>query len=245
MDNKISIGDKLELEIIENRLSSDSDIRKKIYLSQILDEMENGNLLVAMPMQEGKIIPLSVGQKFYATFHTKSALLRCEVEAIARYKKGTLFLLEISQQTVLEKVQRRKFFRLNCRMPLEYRILEEEEIKCLESPDNKGYEVDEKELEWKKGIVLDISGGGMRFVSGEHEEKNCLICTRFEIEIENNIEVIILFAILLRSERNDNNHSIYDNHAMFWKIDKHMQEKIIRYTFDQQRKIRSKESGME
>lgn len=243
MDSKISIGDKLDLKKIETRISADPEKPEKVYVSQVLDESATGDILVSMPIQEGKVIPLSLGQVFFATFYTKAGLMRCKVEVIGRYKKGALFLLELEQQTELEKVQRREYFRLECRMPIEYRIVEDTEYQMIE--DGIAYDQDELDLEWKNAIMLDLSGGGIRFVSPFKEEKDSIVQVRLDISVEDSVEIAYAFASLIRSERNSNNPSIYDNRIMFWKMDKGMRERIIRFIFNTQRKKRSKEAGME
>ena len=240
MDSRIAIGDKLELEKVESRLSMNPDKVPVIYASHVLDEAENGNVLVSMPIQEGNIIPLSVGQEFSATFYSKTGLLQCQVMIISRFKKDTLFLMEIEQMTPLQKIQRREYFRLDCNMPVEYRVVTDQERKLID--EGIAYNIDE--VQWKNGVILDLSGGGIRFVSPYQEEKDGFIQLRFDISAGDNIEVVYAYASVLRSERNQNNAAIYDNHLMFWKMDKGMREKIIRFIFDIQRKSRSKENGL-
>lgn len=242
MDKRIAIGDKLDLEKIDNRIAADPE-KRKVLTSQVLDESELGEMLAAMPIHEGKMVPLSIGQIFSATFYTKSGLLNGQVEVTKRYKKGALFLVELTQISKLEKKQRREFFRFNCHMPIEYRIVNEEEKSMIE--EEVAYNQDEIETEWKKGILLDLSGGGIRFVSTVQEEKDSFIQVRFEIERDGRVEIIYAFADLLRSEQSMNNKAIYDNRIMFWKMHKELREKIIRFVFDEQRKIRSKETGMD
>lgn len=244
MDSRIEIGDKLDLEKIETRLSVYPGKGTDIYVSQVLDEGEEPDkIFVAMPIKEGKVIPLSVGQGFFATFYTKSGLQRCEVEVAGRYKKDSLLLLEIEQKTALEKVQRREYFRFDCRMPFEYRLLEEEEREMLES--GNAYNTDEWQLEWKKAVMLDLSGGGIRYVSSLYSEKDAFVQVRFGITIEDKTEMVYAYARVLRSARNQNNSTIYDHNVKFWRMDQGLREKIIRYIFHQQRKNRSKQLGMD
>lgn len=244
MDNRIEIGDKLDLEKIETHLSVYPGKGTDIYVSQVLDEgQEPDRIFVAMPIKEGKVIPLSVGHGFYATFYTKSGLLRCEVEVMGRYKKDSLLLLEIEQKTGLEKVQRREYFRFECRMPIEYRVLGQEEREMLEA--GNAYNADEWQLDWKKAVMLDLSGGGLRYVSGFHTEKDTMVQVRFGITIEDKTEMVYAYAWVLRSFRNQNNNTIYDHHIKFWRMDQGLREKIIRFIFHEQRKNRSKQLGME
>ncbi|MDE6435319.1 MAG: flagellar brake domain-containing protein [Lachnospiraceae bacterium] len=241
MDSRITIGDKIDLEKIETRLSADPDKHAPIYASQVLDESENGAILAAMPMKEGAVVPLGVGQKFFATFYTKSGLFRCEIEVSARYKKGTLFYMELTQNTVFKKIQRREYYRLECNMQMEYRLIGDEEKKLIES--GIIYEEENVNPEWKKGVMLDLSGGGIRFVSAFQEKKDSFIQVRFEMPVGNEVEIFCLYARLLRSERNFNNTSIYTQRVKFWKLDNKLREKIIRSIFEIQRKMRLKVSG--
>jgi len=243
MDSRIVIGDKMDLEKIETRISVDPDKRPTIYASQVLDESPNGGILAAMPFQEGRVVPLAVGQKFHATFYTKTGLFRCEVEITARYKKDTLFLMELTQNTVFKKIQRREYYRLECNMPMEYRLIGDAEKKMIES--GTAYEEEDMNPEWKNGVMLDLSGGGIRFVSAFREEKDAFVQVRFEMPVGEETEIFCLYATLLRSEKNPNNHSIYDQRAMFWRLDYSLREKIIRSIFEIQRRIRFKSSGNE
>jgi len=241
MDSRIAIGDKLELTKIETRLSVNPDKESTIYVSKVLDESQNGEYLVSMPTQEGNIVPLGVGQEFYATFYSKSGLLRCGVEITGRYKQGPLFFMEITQTTALEKIQRREYFRFPYNCPIKYRIIEDREKELIE----KGIPYKEEEMIWKNGVILDLSGGGIHFVSSVQEEKNSFVQVCFEITEGSKRETIYAFADLLRSEKNMNNPGMYNNHVMFCRMGKDMREKIIRFIFDAQRRQRSKENGLQ
>lgn len=239
MDKKLSIGDRIELEKIETRLSVDPDKKPEKYTSQILDEAPNDRIYAAMPVRGGTIVPLSVGQKLTATFISNAGLHRCEVVVTGRYKKEGLFLVELEQTTTLQKVQRREFYRFECRKQIQYRVIDGEEREMIQS--GNAYFSDEQDAKWKDAVMLDLSGGGIRFVSAYKEEKGAFIEVRFDIEHNEEVEIVYAFAELLRSERNPNNTSIYDQRSMFWKLDNGMREKIIRYIFDEQRKRRSQQ----
>lgn len=243
MDSRISIGDKLELEKIETRISADPDKSRQIYYSQVLDEGEFEDFFVAMPIQEGKVIPLSVDQEFDATFYTKPGLMRCRVKVTGRYKKGSLFLLKLSPLTTLQKVQRREYFRFECRNQIEYRIVKAEEERLIESETE--YDMEQWQSDWNKAIMLDLSGGGIYFVSANDAPKNALLQVRFDILIGDMAEVVYAFGKILRIERNQNNKSIYDYHIKFSYMSQGLREKIIRFIFEEQRRKRSKQIGNE
>lgn len=241
MDSRLTIGDKIDLEKIETRLSADPDKRPTIYASQVLDEAENGGILAAMPFKEGTVVPLTTGQKFLATFYTRTGLFRCEVEVSARYKKGTMFYMELTQNTLFKKIQRREYYRLECNIPIEYRLIGEEEKKLIES--GTVYDEEAMSLEWKKGVMLDLSGGGIRFVSPVQEKLDSIMQVRFEMPVGEEDEIFCLYVRLVWSEKNQNNNTIYDQRVKFWKMNNKLREKIIRSIFEMQRKIRLKASG--
>lgn len=243
MDNRISIGDKIELEKIETRLSVDPDKKTEKYASQVLDEAPNDRIYAAMPIRGGTVVPLSVGQHLKATFFTNTGLQCCEVVVTGRYRKEGFFLMEIDQVTTLQKVQRREFFRLESRKPIKYRIVEGEELEMIQA--GNAYCADVQAILWKDAIMLDLSGGGIRFVSSQKEERGSFVEIQFDIECDEQVEIVYLYAEVLRSERNANNNAIYDQRVTFWKLDNGMREKIIRYIFSEQRKRRSQQLGLE
>lgn len=241
MDSRITIGDKLELKKIETDVPETPDKRLPIYISQVLDESQSGEYLVSMPISEGKVIPLSIGQEFYATFYSKKGLLQCQVEVTGRYRQDELFLMEITQKTDLEKIQRREYFRLSCTQPLKYHVLNDVEQKMLE--EQARCDIDEVTVEWKGGTMLDLSGGGIWCVSSFREERNSVFQVCFDLTVNDKRETIHAFAVLLRSERNQKNPALFDHHLMFWKMEQKLREKIIRFIFDEQRKKRAKGIG--
>lgn len=241
MNNKIGIGDKLELEKIDTGLLEASRKGPVIYVSQVLDEAPEGDLYVSMPIQGGKVIPLNVGEEFYATFYTKSGMLRCQVQVTGRYKKEALYLLKLAFMTELEKVQRREYYRLSCHLPLMYRIIGEEERKLLE--DDVPYDEEEMVMDWQNGEILDLSGGGIRFVTPLQIPKHTLLQVRFDISLGESAEVMYAYAVLLRAERSPNNSAIYDSRIKFWRMDRVSREKIVRFIFETQRKKRSRETS--
>lgn len=243
MDDRILIGNKIDLEKIETESSADYVKKSKVYVSQVLDEAEDGNCLAAMPIHEGKVIPLSVGEEFFATFYTKNGLLRCKIVITERNKKGSLFLMKIEPLTELQKVQRREYFRLECNRPLEYRVLDEKEKSMLD--EGIEYDANAIALEWQKASILDLSGGGIRFVSPQKENKDAYVQVRFQIEEGECPIIVYAYAVLLRCEQNRNNKLVYSNRIMFIKMTKSIREKIIRFIFNEQRKKRLKESGLE
>ncbi|MCM1498946.1 MAG: flagellar brake domain-containing protein [Clostridium sp.] len=242
MDNRIAIGDKLELVKIDNRLAVNPNSESDVYVSQVLDEGEYDHILAAMPIREGKMVPLGVDQMFTATFYTKqTGLLRCKVKVVGRYKRENLFFVELEPQDILKKVQRREYFRFACRTHIDYRIVNEQELGALEA--GMPYQPDGTVQEWKGATMLDLSGGGIYFIADVAESNGSMLEVRFNIVLGNKATVIYSYAKIMRVERNQNRPTIYDHHIMFWGMEHNTREKIIRYIFEQQRKNRSQQLG--
>ena len=122
----IELGNKLDLVKINTSLRDD-DKKQKVYSSKVLDKKDKDILVIAMPIYEGKIIPLTVGDKYDACFYAKMGLMQCNVIILKRYKEGALFILEVTPISTFKKVQRREYYRINCRFNMEYTILEDKE----------------------------------------------------------------------------------------------------------------------
>ncbi len=227
MRDSVFIGDKLDLILVNESLSEDLK-KQKMYSSKVLDFKDDKTLQISMPIYEGKIVPLTVGGKYEATFYSKKGLLQCRVLIIERYKEGAIFLSDIVQLSPLKKVQRREYYRMDCRMEAEYRAIPENENK-----------MDEEELElieWTKGIVIDLSGGGLRMLTKERGNKGDLLQIRFRFQGNTEYIKFILYANSVRISAYENNDKIYDNRLEFYNIEDAEREKLIKCIFEEERR---------
>ena len=232
MDARLSLGDKMELVKIEQDESEENGKRKMVYGSQIVDELKNGEMMIAMPVVKGQVIPLSVGDSYRATFFAKKALFGCDLLITNRYKKDSLFILQVSMTSELVKQQRREFFRLDCRISMDYRMVSEHE------DDLTADEIEQ--FEWKQGVILDLSAGGVRFVSPNQEEKGTLVQVKFVLVEEEEVIRVTEYAKILRSEMSNLGNKLIETRLEFQNITDADKDQIIKYIFHQQRIARSK-----
>ena len=108
----IAIGNKIELVRLDQVIRNEQN--KKVYVSKIYDILDRDKLQIAMPIFEGRIVPLDLDERYTACFYTERGLLQCNVQVTARYKSGNLFFLDVKLLGALEKVQRRQFYRYDC-----------------------------------------------------------------------------------------------------------------------------------
>lgn len=234
----ISIGNKIELVLLSQVIRNDQN--KKVYVSKIYDIMPGNMLQIAMPIYDGKIVPLSVDEKYSACFYTSKGLLQCNVIVTSRYKSGNLFFLEVQMLTNLAKVQRREFYRYKCHTEAKMRVVSDEEydtgVPELGMP--------ESELPWYDAIIMDISGGGAKLVTRNHLDRNEVVKIKFSVAVPGEIYNFSLFARILGSVQSQAKAGIFEQRIEFMKITQEDRDKIIRYIFENERIARSKGSGM-
>ena len=235
----ISIGNKIELVMLDDIIRNESN--KKVYVSKIFDILPGNKLQIAMPIYEGKIVPLNVSDKYSACFYTDKGLLQCNVIITSRYKDGHMFFLEVLILGQLEKVQRRQFYRYVCKLNAKIRVVSDEEYET----GKLDYEViSEDDLEWNEAKLMDISGGGAKIIQRQYLDKNEVVKLKFVLSVDEYTFRFSLFARVLSSVRVQNHYEIYEQRLEFLKITKEERDNIIKYIFESERRNRAKEMGM-
>ncbi|BCJ95225.1 flagellar protein [Anaerocolumna cellulosilytica] len=250
MKDLIEIGDKLELKKI--RVNSKEMEHEKIYKSQVLDFKEDETAVILMPMDKGRIIPLSIGDKYGLRFFTKKGLYQCRGVITNRLQVNNIFILTVQCISDLEKFQRRQFYRLECILDIEYYVVSDMEVSITTKLKDSNYkdEVGKQQLikalevckrEWETGTILDISGGGARFVSNRSYDYGDII--KLQINFSNEIELknCVLDAVIITSEKMIHRQGFYENRIQFKELQKNEREAIIKYIFEEERRRRSKE----
>lgn len=235
----LSIGNKIELVDLEQVIKNEKN--KKVYVSKIYDIMQGNTLQIAMPIYEGKIVPLSVNDKYSACFYTDRGLLQCNVIVSARYKSGNLFFLEVIMLGELAKVQRREFYRYNCSLEAKIRVVSDEEYETGVPEDTS---IPEEELDWQVAKIADISGGGVKLYQHQHLEKNEVIKLKFMVAILDEIVSFNLFGRILASVPVQGRTDIFEQRIEFMKIRQEDRDKIIKFIFESERMNRAREAGL-
>lgn len=242
----ISLGDRLDLNQAKKK-SSGSD--SKVYLSQILDIVDDETLNIAMPMEHGRVIPLSVDELFDMRIYTQKGLYQTKVKVTDRFRKSNIFILVVHIESNLVKQQRREFYRLQCLMDVKYREISEQEL-LLETRVSKGeFETEEDKQnciaaldkiknEYILGTVLDISGGGVRFLSNKQHEKTSTIQLSLQFP-DNPRKVRLIKGEIIASVPMISNTGKYEHRSQF-RITKDERESIIKFIFEEERRQRKK-----
>ena len=233
----LSIGNKIELVKLDQIIRNDEI--KKVYSSKICDIMPKNTLQIAMPIYDGKIVPLNVDDKYSACFYTDKGLLQTNVVVSSRYRSGNLFFLEVVMLGKLEKVQRREFYRYKCIMNGRMRNVTDEEYQLGDA-----YNLSDKQLVWNDLKIIDISGGGLKIVYKMDIDKNEIVKIEFKIAIFNAIHSFDIMARILSSNTIAGHTGLYEQRLEFLKIKPEDRDIIIKFIFESERQNRAKESGL-
>lgn len=240
LSKMISPGDRLELSKPVNPPAAGTaggkEQKKRIYASKVYDVLEDEQLKIAMPMVEGRVLPLPLHSRYDACFYSSGGLYLAKVVVTDRYKEDGLYILEIELTSELKKFQRRQYYRLEHTMDIEYKCVTEEEMMDVIENDTA------LELSslygMSTGIMLDLSGGGIRFTTKEQLEKDSALIINLNIGIAVE-EICRLAATVISSSKLDNREHMYVNRVEFRNMKDTTREKIIKYIFDMERKMRS------
>lgn len=232
----ISVGNKIEMVLLDQVIRDDID--KRVYVSKIYDILAQDLLQIAMPIYEGKIVPLAVDEKFVACFYTDKGLLECDVMVTSRYKSGNLFFLEIRLLGEPNKLQRREFYRYNCIMDAKVREVSELEY-ATGVPENT--DLPESELDWKPVKILDISGGGVRIASTLNLNQGTYVKINFLLSDSDGYTYYNIYSRMLRSESMQGKSNLFEQRLEFLNIQQDQRDRIVRFIFERERAARAKE----
>ncbi len=220
--NPLVIGDRIKMTHVASamgRVLSDN-----IYTSQVLDFDEVRTVKIAMPISEGKIVPLEIGDDYDLVFYTKAGLYQCTARVLKRYTEERMHVMDLAIQTELVKYQRRQYYRLDCMMTFRYKFPEEEEGSC-----------------WKEGMITDISGGGIHFQCREEIEKDSHLEVKIPLSFPGEIVPIQFQTNVIECKRMEMNHTSFEIRGEFVEVSNIEREKLIQFIFEEQKRRMRKE----
>ncbi len=237
----VAVGSRVEIqEVKRTKVSEEKEDNRKSYVTQVRDILNDDRFEVLMPIEKGKVILLPVGEEFDLYFYTSTGLYQCFASVIDRYKDNTQYVLLLERTSNLRKFQRRDYYRLSCALEMNARPLEKEEVAALE----EHKELLVPGLPLKSSVVVDISGGGIRFISNYAYEPDSLIYCKYKLIKDGIAREYTLVSQILTVNELDDRPGIYEHRAKYVNIDSLEREEIIRFIFDEDRKHRKRESGM-
>ena len=220
----LSIGDKIDIRKIKD---GDAQLQKDFYCSQLVEIQDSVRIKITMPTIGTNLVPLAPGTVYDCVFYTSQGLRQGLFQVISRFKEGNLPVIVMELKSTLKKVQRREFYRMECTLPLKYRIADKEEKIEKEQL---------RDLEWKNGVILDLSGGGMRFVVEEPIKKDDFIQFKIILSVKEEYRELYIYGDIVHSRTKENNVRLHECRTRFNKISEVDQDCIVAYIFESERK---------
>ncbi|MGN0378086.1 MAG: flagellar brake protein [Butyrivibrio sp.] len=240
MGNKlISEGDKIDFSEVLSATQKNDGMKANVYASQIFECHDDRHIRVAMPIQQGRIVPLSKGKEYDAFFYTSKGMYRCTAVILDRFKNGNIYSMEVEFTSELKKYQRRQYYRLEKNFPIYYAGISEEEYQYIATE----RKFPERLLDagvFSAGNTLDISGGGLRFVGTGRIRKGQHAMILFEITVDDKTLKYRLPSTVIASEEQMYNHGKFEHRVEFENISEQYRDMLIKYIFEEERRIRKR-----
>ena len=234
MASVLRVGQKIEMETI---VPNDNG-EKFTYLSQLEDIFPNGEIEIDMPISGGRLILLSVGSRYEMVFTSEGISYKTVGKIKDRYKSDNRFLLRVEILAPLEKYQRREFYRCDCYLEIKYQDLILDETVTEDGKKYYDYRINPDKSEIFHGVMLDISGGGLRFVSRKQSKSGDYKRFIFALGQDDYKREYNLIGKIVSSYPIKDSKTKFENRVQFIDLSKRDQEGIIKFIFEEERKQR-------
>lgn len=228
-------GNKIELQNVEKDGEKQGEEKRRTYFSSVHEILSEDTLEITMPMEKTKLILLPVDSEYNMIFYGASGLYQCFARIIDRYKSNNVYILVVELTSNLRKYQRREYYRFSCALEMVARNLEETEMQAIEQ--NIPYSLTPG-LPLKQSVIVDISGGGLRFISSQSYEPGSLIYCSYHLlkgSERKKYEVIGKVLSVKELEKREGN---FEHRVQYYDMDTETREEIIKYIFEEERKSR-------
>ncbi len=250
--NKVEVGNRVTVERINK---TDFPEVKDELVSKVLEYDGDRKMKIAMPMVKYKNIYLEPDEECTLFFYSKDSIFGAKGVVTDRNYEGNIAICGVKLSTKPEKMQRRQFYRINCSLGVQTHLLSEEEEKVI-SEINVGSRIGVERLneyldmlaetvpDWEEDDVIDLSGGGIRFLSDDQKDKDKMYLMAMQLKDDVTVkEYHILLKIVASEKRIINGIIRYENRAKYVKLKEKDREQIVKFVFEIDRRIRQHKSG--
>lgn len=233
----VRLGDKIDINFLHQN-------NGKTYKSSVCDIISDKELEITMPTEDGKIVVFQVGIECQFYFYTQKGLFTCDAVITGRARRDNFLVLMARVTSPMKKFQRRDYYRVNCLLDFSYYKVTDE-VAALETTEDLFEEITNPDYIIQKMLARtrDLSGGGIRFNANEILKKgDKLLCV---LHLQNDKMDRMFYLV---SEVIDCNpiEQVRDKWVVRAKwIFKNLKDRdlIVRYVFEEDRKLRKKENG--
>lgn len=251
LSNIVRTGDKIKLTGIQG----EENTRKEAsYISRVVEIMDSNRIKAAMPIIDGKNVILDSLRKYKIEFMTRKGIFACDAKIVRRFKEKVSFFVVFEMMSELEKLQRREYYRLECILDIKFRrsmegnIFEDENKEEEITHKNEENEPDlvfiRRKVPWHAAIITNISGGGVRFNSREALNRGEIVLLKMHLKFDDGEGDYEIPAKVVHSAEVPNRPEIFEARVQFTDISTQDREDIIRFVFDEERRIRRRKKGL-
>lgn len=243
----LAVGYKVEIKYLPGSVATEINVDiKHAYKSQIYDIKGENDLILLMPIESGRVVVLHKDIRYELCFYTKTGLFKSMGVVTERYKDGKIFVVRIVLKAPLTKYQRREYFRAECLIELNYKQIKENVEFDFTNQEKfmSMYEKKFPEEVYKNGVIVDISGGGMRTRLQEIIPNDSYIILKFYLidkGIKKEYEIIGRVVSSEKILKPDN--IIFEARIEYINMSEEKREEIIKYIFEEERRKRQKTIG--
>ena len=211
----VAPGGEVELKAIDRERNPEENGQRKAHRSRLLKILTESRVEVAMPIVDGKLILLPVDGEYDMYFYGDNVVYQCNARVTDRYRFNGQYVLVMDLTSNLRNYQRREFA-----------IAAQEELLPAHP--------------LKSSVIVDISGGGLRFVAYYAYEVNSLILCKYHLQFEGREKEYRLVGKVLAVNELEKEPGVFDHRVQYVNVDPQDREEIIQYIFDESRKTHKK-----
>lgn len=225
---------------IENNIDED----RSVYISSVFGVTKNKDIVFHIPTRKGHTVTIPMNVPFNAVFNTKAGMFQLTGEITKRGRLENFPVYVFVPSTELKKVQRRDYYRFECLIS----------VNILPVPEDVAFlpnmELVERDLEKYgntygepvEGNIVDISGGGAKVHSKKEILTDRYMYASFKLKSSTVNERINVIAKMIGSEHKKE-LGIFEHRIEFLFKEAEDRETIIKYIFDEERRLRKKDQG--
>lgn len=228
-------GAEIELRAKDKSQGTAGEGPQRSHRSHVLRILSENRVEIAMPIENGKLILLPADGKYDLHFYGDNVVYQCNAQVADRYRYNGQYMAVMDMTSNLCSYQRREYYRFSCALEMDSRELKAEEEVALMSQKKLL-----PELPLKSSVIVDISGGGLRFVAYYAYEVNSLILCKYHLLVNGVEKEYQLVGKVLAVNELEKEPGVFDHRVQYVNVDPQDREEIIQYIFDEARKTKKK-----
>lgn len=208
-------------------------IRETLYESRLVNKYTDESLDILVPENHGAHMQIHKGERYDCYFFLESRIMSCSVQVEGMIEWHKLELVHIRRVNQLLKYERRGFKRISCETAIRYLLITHDNSREFrEAADQKRLMTMEG---FKDGTTLDISGGGVKFVSEEQLPHDSLVV----VDFSTNGQKYVFLAKVIASIEIDKERGEYEQRLKYIEMEGKERNRILSFLYEREREKRN------